>query len=125
MDNPVATVSYFPMLPVFLDCPFTDCNRHLWEIGFSVVFCLFSSTEKPLKMTAIKKTIQRHWQHWEIKHWTKTNKTQQRNLLFPNVASVKNGQSGLSILDCRHLYRFGQSVVFCLLKTNKTQQRNL
>ena len=25
-------------------------------------------------------TIQRHWQHWEIRHWTKTHKTQQRNL---------------------------------------------
>jgi hypothetical protein len=25
-------------------------------------------------------TIQKNWQHWEIKHWTKTNKTQQRNL---------------------------------------------
>jgi hypothetical protein len=34
------------------------------------------------------------------------------SVLFPNVASV----SGLSILDCRHLYRF--PVVFCLLSSS-------
>ena len=40
-----------------------------------------NTTEKPIKMRAIKNGQSRkHWQHWEIRHWTETNKTQQRNL---------------------------------------------
>ena len=103
----LTSMSYFPMLPVFLDCPFLIavifigfsvvffCFRPVFYfpmlpvsldcpfliavifIGFSVVFCLFSSS-----------------------------------VLFPNVASV----SGLSILDCRHLYRFLCCVLFVFVQ---------
>ena len=40
-----------------------------------------NTTEKPIKMRTIKNGQSRDTgQHCEIKHWMKTNKTQQRNL---------------------------------------------
>ena len=40
-----------------------------------------NTTEKPIQMRIIKNGQSRNTGNdWEIKHWTKTNKTQQRNL---------------------------------------------
>jgi hypothetical protein len=84
------------MLQVFLDCPFLIA---VIFIGFSVVFCLFSTSVLFPNVASVSGlsildcphlyrfqtkhnretytddgnqewTIQKHWQHWEIRHWT-------------------------------------------------------